>query len=58
MPFPSLIVRINSKTTIPFSYADLEENIVTVTIYETFKGNKVSIPSINTNLTSNGIITF
>lgn len=58
MPFPSLTVPINNKTTIPFSCADLEENPITITIYETFKGNKVSIPSNNTSLTSPGIITF
>jgi hypothetical protein len=58
MPFPSLTVPINNIKTIPFSYADLEGNLIAVTIYETFKGNKVPIPSKNTNLTSTGMITF
>jgi hypothetical protein len=58
MPFPSLIVPINNKKIIPFSCADLEGNLITITIYETFKGIKVPSPSNNTNLTSFGMITF
>jgi hypothetical protein len=36
----------------------MEGNDITIMIFETFKGNKVPIPSKNLNLTSPGVITF
>jgi hypothetical protein len=58
LPFPTLTVPINKQITIPFSYADLESNPVTVTVYETFSSTKVALPSSITTLTSPGLITF
>jgi len=57
MPFPSLTVPINKQITIPFTYADLELNPITVTVYETFSG-KMALPSSITTITSPGLITF
>ena len=58
LPFPTLTVPINKKITIPFTYADLELDTVTVNIYETFSATKVALPSSITTLTSPGLITF
>lgn len=58
LPFPTLTVPINKQITIPFAYADLESNPITVTVYETFAGTKMALPSSITTLTSPGSITF
>jgi hypothetical protein len=57
MPFSNKEVAINHKITIPFTCADLESNPITVTIYETFSGVKVALPSLISSLTSPGLIT-
>jgi hypothetical protein len=58
MPFPTLTIPINKQITIPFGYADMESNPITVTVFETFSGTKMALPSSITTLTSPGLITF
>jgi hypothetical protein len=57
MPFPNKIVALNKQITIPFAYADLEGNPITVTVYETFSGTKIALPSAISTVTSPGQIT-
>jgi hypothetical protein len=57
MPFPNQDLAINRQITIPFTCADLEGNSITVTVYETFGGSKIVLPSAISTLTSPGLIT-